>query len=85
MNKIIYMNQKKTKRFKIGDLVRISDKTHDDGMPTSRMGHILKDYRAHVHYSNKVPVATGAWEIFMTNGNTLIFHEMFLEHVDATD
>ncbi len=81
MKKIIFMNQKKTKRFKIGDLVRVSEKTHDEAMPKNRMGHIINDYRAPVHYTNRGPVKTGAWEIFMTNGITLVFHEMFLEHV----
>lgn len=78
------MSQKtKTKKFKVGDLVRVCEKTHDANMPKSRLGHIIGDYRANVHYTNKAPVKTGAWELFMTNGVTLIFHEMFLEHVDG--
>ena len=81
MKKIIFMNQKKTNKFKVGDLVRVSTKTHDEQMPSNRMGHIIGDYRANVHYTNRGPVKTGAWEIFMTNGKTLVFHEMFLEHV----
>ena len=84
MKKIIYeIPMKKIKRFKVGDLVRVSDKTHDASMPTNRLGHIIGDYRATVHYTNKQPVKTGAWELYMTNGATLVFHEMFLEHVDA--
>ena len=86
MKKIIYTTpKKKTKRFKVGDLVRVSTKTHDEQMPATRMGHIISDYRANVHYTNRGPVKTGAWQVFMTNGVTLIFHEMFLEHVDAAD
>ena len=81
MKKIIYeIPMAKTKRFKIGDLVRVNNKTHDEGMPSNRMGHIISVYRANVHYTNRGPVKTGAWEIFMTNGKTLVFHEMFLEH-----
>ena len=83
MKKIIFMNQMKTKKFKIGDLVRVSNKTHDEAMPTNRLGHIISDYRANVHYTNRGPVKTGAWQVFMTNGHTLVFHEMFLEHVDG--
>ncbi len=82
MKKITYTTpKKKTKRFKVGDLVRVSTKTHDEQMPATRMGHIISDYRANVHYTNRGPVKTGAWQVFMTNGVTLIFHEMFLEHV----
>ena len=84
MKKITYKNpKKKTERFRVGDLVRVSDKTHTEGMPKNRMGHIIGDYKTHVHYTNKRPVKTGAWELFMTNGVTLVFHEMFLEHVDG--
>ena len=83
MKKIIYETpMKKTNRFKVGDLVRVSDKTHDDSMPKSRLGHIIGGYKAPVHYTNKTSVKTGAWELLMTNGVTLVFHEMFLEKVD---
>lgn len=84
MKKITYtIPKKKIKRFKVGDLVRVSDKTHDEGMPHNRMGHIISAYHTTVHYSNRGPVKTGAWELYMTNGATLVFHEMFLEHVDG--
>ena len=84
MKKITYeILMKKIKSFKIGDLVRVSDRTHDASMPTSRLGHIISDYQSTVHYTNKEPVKTGAWELYMTNGATLVFHEMFLEHADV--
>ena len=86
MKKIIYTTPKmKTKRFKVGDLVRVSTKTHDEHMPTSRIGHIISDYRANIHYTNRGPVKTGAWQVFMANGVTLVFHEMFLEHVETDE
>ena len=83
MKKIIFMSQKKrTKRFKVGDLVRVDTRTHDEGMPKNRLGHIIADYRNSIHFDDSMTPKSGAWELYMTNGTTLIFHEMFLEHVD---
>ena len=73
------------KTFKTGDFVRISDKTHEDSMPPSRLGHIIGEYKTIVHYTDKKPVDTGIWKVFMANGNILRIHEMFLEHVDANE
>ncbi len=82
MKKIIFKNQTKTEPFHIGDFVWVSNKTHDHRIPASRLGHIIRAYRSPVHYSNREPVDTGAWELLMVNGNKLIFHEMFLEHAN---
>jgi len=72
--------------FKKGDFVRVRDTTHDSRMPFSRLGHILEEYKTVVHYTDKKPVSTDSWMVFMTNGIVLRFHEMFLEHVkDGTD
>lgn len=71
----------KKKIFNEGDFIRIDERTHDHRMPASRMGHLLKRVSATVHYTDKEPVATHIWEVFMTNGNTLKFHEMYMEHV----
>jgi len=68
--------------FKKGDFVRVKDTTHDSRMPASRLGHILEEYKTIVHYTDKKPVSTDSWMIFMTNGIILRFHEMFLEYVD---
>ena len=65
-------------------LVRIKDTTHDDRMPPSRMGHILSEYKTIVHYTDKEKVPTGLWNIYMTNGEVLKFHEMFLEFIDGS-
>ncbi len=81
MKKIIFKNQTKTEDFCVGDFVRVNDKTHDQRLPVSRMGHIVGPYLSAVHYSNHGPVQTGAWELLMVNGKKLIFHEMFLEKV----
>jgi len=73
------------KIFKKGDFVRVKDTTHDQRMPSSRMGHIIEEYKTIVHYADKKPVPTGSWMVFMTNGNILRFHEMLLEHAHVTD
>jgi hypothetical protein len=74
------------KMFKRGDFVRVKNTTHDERMPSSRMGHILREYKTIVHYKDKKPAPTGSWMVFMTNGVVLRFHEMLLEHVkDGTD
>lgn len=71
----------KNQTFNKGDFIRINDKTHDPRMPVSRMGHLIERVSATVHYSDKEPVATHIWEVYMTNGERLRFHEMYMEHV----
>ncbi|MEK9695692.1 MAG: hypothetical protein VW270_07985 [Candidatus Poseidoniales archaeon] len=70
------------KTFKKGDFVRIIEKTHQDDMPASRLGHIIEEYKTIVHYTDKKPEPTGIWKVFMANGKVMRFHEMFLEHVE---
>jgi len=70
------------KTFKTGDFVRINERTHQDSIPASRLGHIVgEEIHEVVHYTNRGPVPTGVWEVFMVNGVKLKVHEMFLEHV----
>ena len=75
----------KTMNFKKGDFVRVGERTHDSAMPASRLGHIIEEYKAVVHYTNKEKVSTGVWKVFMTNGVILRFHGMFLEHADGAN
>jgi len=67
--------------FEIGDFVRINDRTHDERMPASRMGHIVERVHATVHYAEKGKTPTSVYKVFMTNGVTLKFHEMYFERV----
>ena len=73
-----------TPAFKVGDFVRVKDGTHQEGMPTSRMGHIRGYANGSRLYNDKgVTVQpTDQYNVYMTNGVTLKFHEMFLELVD---
>ena len=75
---------KSTPQFNRGDFVRIKEGTHQEGMPASRMGHIASFANGSRHYHAKgVTVQqTDQYYVYMTNGKTLKFHEMFLELVD---
>ena len=65
-----------TRTFKVGDFIRIKEGTHDPYMPESRCGVLIEKLLT-------VESTRGAkyvWNVFMTNGAELRFHEMFLEH-----
>ena len=76
---------KMSKVFKAGDFIRVNEMTHEDSIPSSRLGHILEEYKTIVHYTDKKPQNTGIWKVFMTNGRILRIHEMFLEHVETNE
>ncbi len=69
------------KKFKVGELVRIKEGTHDPNMPDSRCGMLLE---CGIQYNGPIP-PSGVWNVFMTNGAELRFHEMFLEHITEED
>jgi len=75
---------KSTPLFKVGDFVRVKDGTHNEDMPASRMGHIVDHAGASRLYNDKgvTVIPRDQYNVFMTNGNTLKFHEMFLELVE---
>ena len=81
---MIVRTLKATPAFKVGDFVRVKEGTHQEGMPTSRMGHIRGFANGSRRYNDKgVTVEpTDQYKVYMTNGVTLKFHEMFLELVD---
>ena len=75
---------KATPLFKVGDFVRIKDGTHSEDMPASRMGHIAGYANGSRLYNDKgvTVTPTDQYNVYLTNGNTLKFHEMFLELVE---
>ena len=75
---------KATPLFKVGNFVRIKEGTWDEEMPKSRMGHIAGYANGSRLYNSKgVTIApTDQYNVYLTNGNTLKFHEMFLELVE---
>ncbi len=82
MNKL-----KATPAFKVGDFVRVKEGTHQEDMPASRMGHIRGHANGSRLYNDKgVTVQPiDQYNVFMTNGKMLKFHEMFLELVDEAE
>ena len=61
--------------FKPGDLVRVKDGTHQEGMPDHRVAVIIEEVsRGHGHTSDVVQV------LFLGQTQPLNFHVMFLEH-----
>ena len=78
---------KATPAFAIGDFVRVKEGTHQEDMPSSRMGHV-QSYASSTRLYNNQGVTVShrdQYYVFMTNGVTLKFHEMFLELVDETE
>ena len=72
---------KATPQFKRGDFVRIKEGVHYENMPASRLGHVQGFANGSRHYSDKgvIVTPTDTYHIYMVNGETLTFHEMFLE------
>ena len=68
-----YESRKRKRKFAIGMLVRVKESTHDEEMPDNRIGLIVE--HANGHYTNE-------WNVMMSNGKTLKFHDMFLEKVN---
>jgi hypothetical protein len=75
---------KTTPQFKIGDFVRVKDGTHQEEIPATRMGHIVDYAGASRLYNDKgvTVMPRDQYKVYMTNGKTLKFHEMFLELVE---
>ena len=64
--------------------MRVKEGVWIEEMPKSRMGHIRGFAGASRLYNDKgvTVIPTEQYNVFMTNGNTLKFHEMFLELVE---
>jgi len=60
-------------KFKPGDLVRIRNGTHQEGMPEHRIGLVVCECETSKAYTSFYEVA------FVGTDFTLKFHEMFLE------
>ena len=58
------------KGVKVGDLVRVSTKVHQEGIPPNRMGIVLRNDGL-----NECDI----WLIQLTNGVVMKFHNMHLE------
>ena len=65
-------------KFKPGDLVKIKDGTHQDGMPDHRVGMIVQEGETSKSYTKAYTV------VFLGTDIQLKFHEMFLEPFTTT-
>jgi hypothetical protein len=62
-------------KLKVGDLVRVKEGTHQEGMPDHRVGVVIEEVsRAHGHTPDVVQV------LFLGQTRPHRFHVMFLEH-----
>ena len=60
-------------KFKPGDLVKIKNGTHQDGIPDHRVGMIVEDGHASESMADSYTI------VFLGSDIMLKFHEMFLE------
>jgi hypothetical protein len=70
-------------KLKVGDLVVITEGTHDERMPPSRTGLIVEAVREPAWNEDRFSV--GIFRVMMTNGELLRFHEMFLKKVEQDE
>ena len=66
---------------KPGDLVKISDKIDQEGIPPSRMGIIVQRLEAIIDYMDTARQPTDVWLVRLINGRTMRFHDMWIEIV----
>jgi len=77
---LVLARRMKKRKFNIGDLVCVKEGTEDDSMPDGRMGLIIEEVeRPPGAGSDPRRKFTCIYKLWMTNGKTLTFHEMFLE------
>ena len=65
-------------KFKPGDLVRVKDGTHQDGMPDHRVGMVGEVGETSKSYTKAYTI------IFLGTDLHLKFHEMFLERFTSS-
>jgi hypothetical protein len=66
---------------KPGDLVKISDKIDQKGIPPSRMGIVVQRIETIIDYTDIVKQPTDVYLVQLMNGEIMRFHEMWLEIV----
>ena len=62
-------------KFKAGDLIKVKDGTHQDGMPDHRVGMVIEVGETSKSYTSTYTV------VFLGTDLHLKFHAMFLEHL----
>ncbi len=77
------MSERRPNGFKRGDLVRVLHGTEDARMPENRCGLVIEAVSDPAWNDDVFPV--GIYKLWMTNGQTLRFHEMFLERIETVN
>ena len=67
-------------KLSVGDLVRVTEDTHDPKLPHNRTGLLVEPVIEQAWNEHHAPV--GVWNVLMTKGEKLRFHEMFLEIIE---
>ena len=67
------------KGVKVGDLVRVSTKVHQQGIPKDRTGLVIQRLETVIDYMDTTKQPTDVWLIQFTNGKIMKFHDMWLE------
>lgn len=68
-------------KFQPGDLVRIKDGVHEEGMGDKRVALIISEWTPRGAAANPKMKYTSIYNIKMLNGYMMKMHEMFLEIV----
>lgn len=66
-------------KFKPGNLVRVKETTHEDAIPSHRLGLVMETVPEEIDESRSY---TAFYNVVFTGGKVLKFHEMFLELVE---
>ena len=77
------MSEKGTNKLQIGDLVRVLQGTDDARLPKNRCGLIMEAVAEPAWNDESYHI--GIYKVWMTNGETLRFHEMFLEKIERVN
>ena len=64
---------------KPGDLVKVSTKVDQEGIPPSRMGIVVQRLDAIIDYMDTTKQPTDVWLVQFTNGKIMKFHDMWIE------
>jgi len=64
---------------KPGDLVKVSTKVDQEGIPPSRMGIVVQRVEAIIDYMDTTKQPTDVWLVQFTNGKIMKFHDMWIE------
>ncbi len=66
---------------KPGDLIRVKEGVHEEGMPDKRIGLVISEWHPKGSDRNPKMRYTSIYNVKMLNGHQMKIHEMFLETI----